>query len=291
MDRSPPRDGIAIATIAKNEATYFTEWLEFHFMLGVRHVYIYDNGSTDNTYEILKPYLEDRRATIIPWRNFNPAIHPQNAAYAHSIANFGVNYRWMAFIDVDEFMFPVKGSSLDDTMAELSHLPAVSMVWLNFGPSGHNKRPEGLVIANYTERAVFPPRSDQYSLLRYKNIVDPRKVWSVATHACQFDDRRGGILINDRGIAFPSHQARDGRYATIDKIRLHHYFTRSKEEAEQKIAKGRVSRSGIVNPTVLDRRIAHYALAKEQDYTILRFVPELEARVTKRQPVKLEKAV
>ncbi|NJM34279.1 MAG: glycosyltransferase family 92 protein [Rhodomicrobium sp.] len=287
----PPQNGIAIVTIVKDEASYFPEWLEFHFMLGVRHIYVYDNGSTDNTPEVLAPYVKESRVTVVPWRNFSTAIPPQSTAYAHSIANFGAAYRWMAFIDIDEFMFPAEGSSLDATLAEFAHQPAVSMVWLNFGPSGHEKRPDGLVIANYTERAVFPPRKDQYSLLRYKNVVDPCKVWGVNAHACYFGDRQGSTLINDRGIAFPSHQARDGRYASIEKLRLNHYFTRSKEEIAQKIAKGRVSRLGKINPNVLDRRLAQYEIAKEQDVTILRFVPELQARLKKRQPVKLEQVV
>jgi hypothetical protein len=284
-----PQNGIAIVTIVKDEAAYLAEWLEFHLMLGVRHVFIYDNGSRDHTPQVLAPYVREGLVTVTPWRNFIATQHPQTAAYAHSIANFAADYRWVAFIDVDEFMFPVEGSSLDATFAELADQVIVSLAWINFGPSGHETRPPGLVIANYTERAAFPPRTDQYSLLRYKSVVDPRKVWRVSTHACSLGD--GTVLINDRGVAFPAHQARDIRYATADKLRLHHYFTRSREEAEQKIAKGRVSLAGKVNPNALDRRLRQYELATERDSTILRFVPELEARLKKRQSIRLEKAI
>jgi hypothetical protein len=155
------------------------------------------------------------------------------------------------------------------------------MPWINFGPSGHQKKPDGLVIENYTERAAFPPPPEQYSLLRYKSIVNPREVDYVATHWF-FLRGRGEILINDRRVEFPAHRKRDARYATADKLRLHHYFTRSHEEIERKLSKGRVSKAGRVNENALDRRLQQYELVKEKDEAILRFVPETKARLHRR---------
>jgi hypothetical protein len=279
--RTTPQDGLAIVAIVKNEAAYIAEWAEFHLMLGVKHIFIYDNDSTDDIAQVLAPYIAEGRVTITPWRNFSELLHPQYAAYAHAIVNYVIDYRWAAFIDVDEFMFPVDGDSLEKTLAEFAHQPSVSMPWVNFGPSGHQKKPDGLVIANYTERAMFPPRNNQYSLLRHKTILDPRQVSSVSTHLFTLRGR-GKILINDCGQEFPSYQARDVRFATSQKLRLNHYFTRSYEEIEQKIAKGRVSKAGVVNRKVLDRRLSQYQLATEQDTSIARFVPELERRLAKR---------
>lgn len=275
------QQGIAIVAVIKDEASYLAEWIEFHLMLGVRHIFLYDNGSTDNTPRVLAPYFRAGSVTLIPWWNFSMTLPPQGLGYAHALCNFAMDFRWVAFIDVDEFLFPVQGNSLDETLDELAHLPAVCMPWINFGPSGHQKQPEGPVIANYTERAAFPPRTDQYSLLRYKSIVNPREVESVGTHICLLRGR-GRMFINDRGQQVPFHQARNTRYATADKLRLHHYFTRSYEEIEKKIVKGRVSKFGQVNPNALDRRLRQYALATERDETIKRFLPELQLRLAKR---------
>lgn len=286
--RTKPQHGLAMVAIVKNEAAYIAEWAEFHLMLGARHIFIYDNDSTDNTAEVLAPYIADGCLTITPWRNFSEALNPQCAAYAHATTNYVMDYRWAAFIDVDEFMFPAEGDSLEKTLAELDQQPAVSLPWINFGPSGHQKKPDGLVIANYTERASFPPRNNQYSLLRYKALVNPRAVATVSTHLFCLRDR-GAVLINDCGEEFPGHLERDVRFATNKKLRLHHYFTRSYEEIEQKIAKGRVSRAGVVNRKVLDRRLKQYQRATEQDTSITRFVPELERRLAKRMGHRLSK--
>jgi hypothetical protein len=279
--RDTPQTGLAIVAIVKNEASYLAEWIEFHAMLGVEHFYIYDNDSSDNTAEVLAPYIKDGLVTITPWRNFSQGLHPQYAAYAHAMTNYVVDFRWAAIIDVDEFIFPVQGNSLVEVLKELGDLPAVSMPWINFGPSGHQKRPEGLVIANYTERAAFPPRNDQYSLLRYKTIVNPREVTVSSTHYFTLRGR-GKVIINDRGLELPGHQGRDIRYVTSDRLRLHHYFTRSHQEIEEKIAKGRVSKAGAVKRKALERRLNQYNLAVEKDTSILRFVPELERRLAKR---------
>jgi len=274
-----PQTGIAITTIVKDEAPYLAEWLEFHLMLGVRHIYIYDNGSTDETPDVLAPYIRDRLVTFIPWRNFSMGLNPQRLANTHAFANFGWRYRWFTAIDVDEFLFPIDGGSLEKTLAEFSRQPIISLPWINFGPSDHQTKPNGLVIENYTERAAFPPRPEQYSLLRYKSIVNPREV-EIGGGSHHFILRGGkDLMVNDRGEAFAPYLARDSRYASAEKIRLHHYCTRSHEEIERKLAKGRVSKGGKINPNALDRRLAQYELATERDDSILRFVPELKQRL------------
>lgn len=272
--------GIAIATIIKDEGLYLAEWTEFHLMLGVRHIYFYDNGSSDNTPEVLAPYLREGLVTLLPWRNFYAPAQP--LAFAHAMANFGAEYRWMAFTDVDEFLFPVEGDSLDATMEKLAHLPAISLPWIMFGPGGHKARPEGLVIKNFTERAAFPPIAPQYSLLKHKSIVNPRKVArELGIHLFETEEY-GSVLINDRGKMYPHHQLRVLEYATADHLRLNHYFTRSLDELRSKLEKGRVDKFGAVDMKVLDRRLGHYYRHTEQDTTIARFIPELERRLAAR---------
>jgi len=270
--------GIAFTAIIKNEADYLEEWIAFHAMLGVRHFYLYDNGSTDDTAGVLSPYIEKGIVTLIPWKNFIASINPQRAAVAHAVANFGPHYRWLAPIDVDEFVFPVEGDSLEDTLTEFTDVPIICLPWINFGPSGHERKPEGLVIENYTERAAFPPIPEQYSLLRYKCFVDPKEVQVAGTHSFKLKGR-GAIMINDRKETFREHQKRDPKYATADKLRLHHYFTKSIEELQIKLDKGRVSKGGRVDKDALSRRLCQYHTSFEYDSTSERFVRQLKKLV------------
>jgi hypothetical protein len=242
----PDRHGIALVAIVKDEARYISEWIAFHANLGVRSIYIYDNGSTDETVALAqgRRFLADVR--VIPWMNFGRHIRIQTAAYNHAVANFGRRYRWMMFLDIDEFVFPKHGRDLNEAMAAYDGLPAVSFPWQMFGPSGHKRRPDTLVVEAYRERAVFPPAPQTGPPLNYKTIADPTAIKWVHTHYCELWDD-DGAMFNDAGRRFWRFDRFNPEHATTERIQLNHYFTRSHEEFEQKIAKRRVSKEGQVD--------------------------------------------
>ena len=68
---------LAIGAIMKNEGPYLKEWLDFHILVGVTKFYLYDNESTDETKEILKPYI---KSGIVEY-NYWPGKAMQMAAY------------------------------------------------------------------------------------------------------------------------------------------------------------------------------------------------------------------
>ena len=63
--RRDNRYRFSLVLIFKDEAPYLEEWIEFHLMLGVDHFYLYQNNSTDNYQEVLKPYIKDEKLTLI----------------------------------------------------------------------------------------------------------------------------------------------------------------------------------------------------------------------------------
>jgi hypothetical protein len=170
------RAGVAIAAIVKGESRYLEEWVAFHRLVGVDHFYIYDNGGDGAFAERSHPPRD--LVTIIPWRSSFADISPQVAASCHALTNFGARHRWMAFIDVDEFLFPLHSGSLLETLMEFGDLPGVAVPWSMFGTSGHVSPPNDLVIASYTWRSRFPPGKGS-QLLQYKSVVDPAQVEAV----------------------------------------------------------------------------------------------------------------
>jgi hypothetical protein len=44
--------------MVNNEASFLEEWLSYHMLINVDHFYIYDDESTDNTLEVLEPYIK-----------------------------------------------------------------------------------------------------------------------------------------------------------------------------------------------------------------------------------------
>ena len=99
---------LAVMAMMKNEEPYLKEWLDYHLLAGVNHFYIYDNESNDTTKKVLQPYIDADIVTYTPF----PGKDNQLLAYNDALQRFKFESRYMAFIDVDEFMFPKAHLSL-----------------------------------------------------------------------------------------------------------------------------------------------------------------------------------
>lgn len=272
------RSGLAIATIIKNEAKYIEEWAGFHLAAGVQKFIIYDNGCNDDSVDIITSALPAKTVTIIPWAQklfdgrSGTEIHNQVLAFAHALANFGPSLRWIAFIDVDEFIVPKNGGVITDALDRLADAAHVSLPWHMFGRSGHQDAPDGGVLSNYLERMARPERGTY--ALNWKCIVDPVRVTAVRVHGMSIDGKPVGV--NDAGVVAPHSKRASPNFFSNANLQLNHYYTRSNSELEQKISRGsnktvaaqrhrkRVMRivEEIESETIVDRCALDYWIAR-----------------------------
>jgi hypothetical protein len=267
-----------MAAIFHNEAPYLREWLEFHRMVGVAHFYLYDHGSTDESRSVLAPYQKAGLVTLTPWPlPWKLAkTKAQVLAYAHAIMAHGEGWRWMAFIDVDEFLFPVKGDLLPDLLAKYADQPAVVVPWTNFGASGHARPAPGLVIENHTES------TSPTLWLKYKTICNPAAVRTPHIHL--FGLQEGGYGVNENGQAVYPNSDLPPPVSTL--FRLNHYFIRSNLEFDAKVRRKeeRLNREGGMRLSPEKEQKLRWLQEKIEknvapDEAILRFVPRLKARL------------
>lgn len=239
---APPEGSreVAVATIFKNEARYIAEWIDFHRFLGISHFYLYDNGSTDDGPAIARAYERLGLATLIPWRNFNPQINLQTLGYAHALSNFGAGYRWMGLFDIDEFMYPVSGASLVETLDGYRDVPALGVVGLHFGTSGHETPPEGLVIEAYRQSVSLRDQMPLPFLLHTKCFVQPSRIAATRNaHSFRLAEQDAACFTETRApIRKAAHNQAD--QLSCDVIRYNHYFTRSRSEFEAKLMRSSV---------------------------------------------------
>ncbi|MBP7241459.1 glycosyltransferase family 92 protein [Amaricoccus sp.] len=236
----PGRAGLAVALVVRNEAAHVREWAEFHAAAGVRAFLVYDDRCTDATIPVLRETLGDR-LVVTPWRQrlsdagLEREIHNQALAYAHAASNFGGAFRWMAFIDVDEFLVPRQALDLDAALAHLGEEVAnVSLPWHMFGHSGHATPPEGGVLRSYLRRAA-DPMTDLRGVRAFKCLVDPCRLVGVGVHTMETG---GGLTWNDRGERFRQRDREARGFYSTDHVQLNHYYARSKSELEAKIGRG-----------------------------------------------------
>ena len=161
---------LAACAIFRNEARYLAEWVAFHRIVGVEHLFLYNNLSDDDYAEVLEPFVAEGSVTLIDW----PVYPGQNQAYDNCVERTRGAWRWVAFIDLDEFLFSPRIRPVPELLAQFEHLPGVGIPWAQFGTSGHSTPPPGLVIENYTQRRV-----GRRNLRQFKSLVDPAAVRRV----------------------------------------------------------------------------------------------------------------
>ncbi|MCM1163602.1 MAG: glycosyltransferase family 92 protein [Muribaculaceae bacterium] len=228
-DNSTPKYKLAICAIAKNEGPYFKEWIEWHKKMGVEKFYVYDNESTDNTREVLQPYI-DLGTVEYTWF---PGFRMQLAAYDDCLARHRFECRWIAFIDLDEFIVSVRDSSIPEFLANFNGTAAVEVNWLIYGSGGAEKKTAEPVMTRFRHHSLPSHKLNRH----VKSIVDPRKVYTMT--GCHEAARISGTAADSHGNPITKNFRE--REPQQDIIRINHYAVRSREEFVEKQNRGRAS--------------------------------------------------
>lgn len=131
---------MAVCCVFKNEAPYLKEWIEFHLQQGFQKFYLIDNRSTDDFRAVLQPYLENGTVSLWSTRRDTMDSYIQAEEFNNVLPRIkeeqGVD-SWVAFLDVDEYLFTVTQKSLQHVLGNFrgKRVAAVLVNWLMFGTS------------------------------------------------------------------------------------------------------------------------------------------------------------
>lgn len=217
---------LTLCCIAKDENARIVEWAAFHALRGVERIVVYDNGSRLPLADALAP-LTDRIDIEV---HDLPGPARQLEAYAHCLEVHGPATKWLAFIDVDEFLLPRREDDLRQVLTDFEEFAGLGVNWVMFGSGGHETPPPGLLIEAFTRRAPYEFPTNHH----IKSIVRPAYVQGpLSPH--HFAYAPGRHCVSERGFPLPGpygphHNAR---------LQLNHYFFRSRQEFAEKIERGR----------------------------------------------------
>ena len=275
---APGRHGVGIAAIFRDEGRYIGEWVRFHEIAGVRRFVLYDDGSSDGGADLARAAAREAEVIVHPWglRLGDPTlgvnISAQTLALAHATVLHGGDLRWLAFVDVDEFLVPLQAPTLGAALEPLSAHPAIALPWTMFGRNGHAVPPAGGTVANFTRR-WDGPHSLLYEGMTFnvKTILDPCAVELVHVHRSQTG--QGEVAWTDAGDRIRLRGHMNPKLLTRERIQLNHYYTRSEADVARKIAKG----SGFTSRDPRDaarqrKRIAQVEAAEIEDRAALEFL-------------------
>ena len=66
---------VAVCAIVKNEARYLLEWLSYQVAIGVDSFILYDNGSADESIDLMMKLGNGLSITLISWPSPG-SVHP-----------------------------------------------------------------------------------------------------------------------------------------------------------------------------------------------------------------------
>jgi len=262
---------LSIGAIFQNEAPYLKEWIEYHKLLGVEHFYLFNNHSTDNFLEILKPYIADGtvdlKDELTDAKNMKTFYPMQCKCYTDCAINARGESKWIAFIDIDEFLLPIKDESLPDFLKQYEEFGGVAVNWWIFGTSYVKKIPDDKLLIESLTMCTHKTYVDNRFV---KCIVRPERVKQFDNaHLATFNDGFFGVNTDK----FPMEGDRSD-YVAVNKIRINHYWTRD-EHFFYNVKMARYRKWG-------EKTNAEAIFQKfnaQKDDLILRYVPKLREKM------------
>jgi hypothetical protein len=268
---------LSLCAIFRDEAPYFREWIEFHKLQGVEHFYLYNNNSRDNYQQTLQPYIDAGDVTLIDWLYEYESGHPtgwltiQRNAYTDCLSNYGKSSDWLAFLDVDEFLFSQTGGLLTSILAKYEEYGGVCANWRLFGTSEIDNIPPGFLMVELLTQCTLV---DHGRNRRVKSIVRPERV--LACKNAHTFEYKGGFYAVDTDKN-KMERPLSSEQVHYDQLQINHYWTRTKTEFINQKIKSRINRRSNETEELLWQRASAYNL--DADFSILQFVPELKMRM------------
>ncbi|WP_294183563.1 glycosyltransferase family 92 protein [uncultured Sphingobacterium sp.] len=276
----------SICAIFKNEELSLKEWIEHHKIIGVDHIYLYNNFSSDSYLEILEPYVYSNYVTLIDWPVERPA---QSKAYNDFCKNYWHETKWVAFIDLDEFFCPKKVEDIKAWFKSYENYPSMVVYWRQFGSSG--------IVQHDREKLI----TEQYFLAWEKYYDIGKPIFNTDFALYGITDKYIHMIFAKVGIFNISFKIppvnefkifinyRCNRVGFLNKksdftMQINHYVTKSFSEFfENKVKRGTATSVNEAAAHIRSRYAYDFvqSYATVPDYSIYRFLIKLKLAMVK----------
>ncbi|KAM0753534.1 hypothetical protein T439DRAFT_322429 [Meredithblackwellia eburnea MCA 4105] len=212
-----------------NEGQNMLEWMFYHMEMGIQHFVVYDHHSTDHTNELLLPLVELGWVTYVNWTDTSKWAQPY--AFENCQREFKTHTDHTLFFDTDEFIVR-NATAAENEMPFLDWIDTkfnpsvggIAIPRLSFSSNGHYTRPEGGVLAAYTETRIV-----DHNFFSPKILGTPRYLKKGDQHNQEYTD--GRVLFDSSGNSGDLKLKGKEGY----ELYFHHYWAKSYAECQTKI--------------------------------------------------------
>lgn len=214
QDREEKQKALTCAcTMVYNVAKFLQEWVLYHTAIGVERFILYDNGSNDGLEAVVARLTsKGHNVSTVFW----PWQKTQEAGFSHCCVAQANGCTWMAFFDVDEFLYSpswAKASRPNKSMVRSvlganggpGRVGQVQITCMDFGPSGQQAHLKAGVTQGYTCRVMEDSKQQRHkSMVRLEALGHSLKNW---VHHFEVDPKWETRRIKDTVMNHYKYQA------------------------------------------------------------------------------------
>lgn len=205
---------VALVCIAKNEDDYIQEWIDYNKKLGFDKIFIYENDWCCN--------INDEKVVKIKYNGQTK----QMSSYNDFVVNYGKEYDWAAFFDVDEFLVLKQHNNIQEFINEYKESQSIAINWMLFGDNNHQtiNNNDYSVINRFTKR---------------DNSINPhiKTICNLSYSPFFYCPHNSNLSWVDTNNKIGSGSFNENGPTNV--VQLNHYFTKTLPEFKNKISRGR----------------------------------------------------
>ena len=237
---------LSCCALIKNEQKYLKEWLDHYINQGVEHFYLIDNGSTDNTLNIIKQY---NNITLFKDNRKHP--FEQELMLKDNLLPIIKESKWSMIVDSDELITGQNGYTIKSYLEKIPlSIGVIYVIWKMF----IGKNNDITQMTDIKTRFNYDYLNDstmynnphywkhlQYFLMFGKSIFRTRDLYILRVHKTVV---RGDIIdnFNKPDKLFPDTLAWSCKHMNEEALKkadivLNHYFIKTPKAYENRMKK------------------------------------------------------
>lgn len=227
-----------LCCIGRQENAYIREYVEYNKILGFTNICLFDNNydGEEDFNDAIGDYIKDGFVILKDYRNRKIC---QLDAYNECYKTYGKEYDWIAFLDIDEFMFINCNKTIGEYLArpEFNEYDMLHINWLLFGDGGQLRNDGRYLLhritqpldINHSTEYKFPDNFHVKSIIRggLKEVL-----WTCTPHTpvCDIKCCNSFGTPCDGNSPFVGYDFRNAG--------IRHFTTKTAEEYAKKVIKG-----------------------------------------------------
>ncbi len=212
---------LSVCSIFKEESKYIKEWIEYHKLIGVEHFYLYTTKNSDEVFDQLEPYIYSGLIELIIWpevssyfneKNYDWPLISQVTAYENAKLQATDETKWLAFLDINEFILPVNQETIGEILEKYDDYSEITLFTDSYNSSQtHCYSPKKLIIESIFMTAAM--QKNPYKEVK-KTIFKPDqcKAFLWPPFRYKFKKRAKKISLSKKEMHINSYENRDGNH-------------------------------------------------------------------------------